>query len=130
MPYKPEYLAGWRAEEYRIDLEQGWASGQAAVEAEQRRRCSGDVPGDTQRRLHVKNTISDVHWKHVLLPIWSLQYRFKERTYTVLIHGQTGKVVGEAPWSWVKILLFVLGMLAVGGGAVAIVAASGACDEC
>lgn len=125
VPYKPEYLAGWRAEEYRVDLEQGWAAGQAEVEARQRVRCSRDVPGDTQRRLRVKNTISDVRWKHVLLPIWSLQYRFKETTYTVLIHGQTGKVVGEAPWSWVKILLLVAGVLALGGGAAAIVAASG-----
>lgn len=125
VPYKPEYLAGWRAEEYRIDLERGWASGQAAVEAEQRVRCSGDVPGDTQRRLRVENTISDVQWKHVLLPIWSLQYRFKQKTYTVLIHGQTGAVVGEAPLSWVKITLLVLGVLALGGGAAAIVAASG-----
>jgi len=119
VPYRPEYLAGWRAEEYQIDLERGWARGQAIVEAEQKRRCSGDVPGDTQRRLRVANTISDVYWKHVLLPIWSLQYRFKGETYTVLIHGQTGKVVGRAPYSWLKITAALLGGLAVAGTAVA-----------
>ncbi len=115
VPYRPHYLAGWRAEEYQVDLEQGWVGGQARIEQQQRSRCSGDVPGDTQRSLAVRNQISDVHWKHVLLPIWSLAYRYREKTYTVLVHGQTGRVVGKAPYSWWKIALTVI----VVGGAVA-----------
>ncbi len=111
VPYRPEYLAGWRAEEYQLDLEQGWNVALRHVETVQRDRCAGDVPGDTHRSLRVKNSISGVRWKHVLLPIWSLQYRFKGKTYTVLVHGQTGRVVGEAPLSWFKILGLVLAIL-------------------
>jgi len=51
-----------------------------------------------------------VRWKHVFLPVWSLQYRFREKTYTVLVHGQTGRVVGKAPISWAKIALLVAGI--------------------
>lgn len=112
VPYKPHYLAGWRAEEYRIDLEEGWDIGRDRVRATQRSRCSGDVPGDTQRNLRIKNRIRGVRWKHVLLPIWSVQYRFKKKTYTVLIHGQTGRVAGDAPLSWVKITLAVIAVAA------------------
>lgn len=115
VPYRPEYLAGWRAEEYSIDLDAGWDQAQAEMVAIQERRCAGDVPGDTHRNLRVRNAIHDVRWKHVLLPIWSLQYRFGGKVYTVLIHGQTGKVVGRAPISWVKILVLVLGVLGVLG---------------
>jgi hypothetical protein len=114
VPYQPGYLAGWRAEEYSIDLESAWELGRGEIVEIQRQRCSGDVPGDTQRALRVKNQISGVRWKHILLPIWSLQYKFSGKTYTVLIHGQTGEVVGKAPYSWVKILLLVLTALAVG----------------
>lgn len=124
VPYRPEYLAGWRAEEYRVDLETGWGHAQRVIEAEQERRCAGDIPGDTHRFLRVANTISGTRWKHVLLPIWSLQYRFKNETYTVLIHGQTGKVVGHAPYSWVKIALLVLSLLGAGGVAAAVIAAT------
>jgi DNA-directed RNA polymerase subunit RPC12/RpoP len=112
VPYRPEYLAGWRCEEYRVDLEAGWQEGVALLEASQRARCAGDVPGDTHRSLRVKNRISDVRWKHVLLPIWSLAYRHDGKSYSVLVHGQTGKVVGKAPISWAKILLLVLGIAA------------------
>ena len=66
------------------------------------------MPGDTYRGLRVHNRIGDVRWKHVLLPVWSLVYRHAGRPYRVLVHGQTGRVVGRAPWSWVKIGLVVL----------------------
>lgn len=115
VPYRPEYLAGWRAEEYSIDLADGFERARSVIEAEQRSRCAGDVPGDTHRFLRVANTISGVRWKHVLLPVWSLQYRFGGEVYTVLINGQTGAIVGRAPYSWVKITLLVLSILAFGG---------------
>ena len=118
VPYQPQYLAGWRAEEYEVDLEDGWARGLQDVVASQRRRCSGDVPGDTQRNLRVKNNVFDVRWKHVLLPVWSLQYTFKQKTYTVLVHGQNGNVVGKAPLSWLKIAGLVVAL----GTAAAVVA--------
>ena len=118
VPYRPEYLAGWRAEEYAVDLEAGFRSAQSQIEATQASRCGGDVPGDTHRNLRVSNRLTDVRWKHVLLPVWSLTYAFAGREYAVLVHGQTGKVVGEAPYSWIKILLLVLGILAAVGIAV------------
>jgi predicted RNA-binding Zn-ribbon protein involved in translation (DUF1610 family) len=114
VPYRPEYLAGWRAEEYQLDLEEGWKRAQVKIVALQQSRCSADVPGDTQRDLRVRNTIRDVRWKHILLPLWTLNYTCNGKGYTVLIHGQTGRVQGEAPYSWVKILLFVLAIVVFG----------------
>lgn len=118
VPYAPAYLAGWRAEEYQIDLLEGWGRARAEIEATQRRRCAGDVPGDTHRALNVQNDVRDVRWKHVLLPMWSVTYAFRGETYAVLVHGQTGRIVGHAPYSWVKILLAVLGVAALVAAAV------------
>ena len=124
VPYRPEYLAGWRAEEYSVDLEQGWTNGLSTIEAAERGRCSGDVRGDTQRNLRVHNTVQDVRWKHILLPMWTLTYSFAGKNYAVLIHGQTGKVVGEAPLSWLKITGFVLLCLSLIAALVGVLAAT------
>ena len=110
VPYRPEYLAGWRAEEYQRDLEQSWEIGKQRIVANQESRCAGDVPGDTHRFLRVHNTIRGVHWKHVLLPMWTVTYKYADKSYTVLVHGQNGRVHGQAPFSWVKILLLALGI--------------------
>ena len=117
VPYRPEYLAGWLAEEYSVDLRTGWGRARVRVVAEQQSRCARDVPGDTHRSLRVENHIRDVRWKHVLLPLWTLTYEFRGKTYPILVHGQTGRVAGRAPYSWVKITLFVLLVAALAAGA-------------
>ena len=105
VPYRPEYLAGLYAEEYRLDLEQSWERARDALVAQQRARCGGDVPGDTYRDLSADHAFDQIRWKHVLLPMWSLRFEHGGKPYTVLVHGQTGRVHGRAPWSWVKLLL-------------------------
>lgn len=111
VPYRPEYLAGWRAEEYRLDLAQAWGRAHERVEAEQLRRCAADVPGDTQRDLRVRNTVAEMRWKHILLPVWLLSYRYRGKTYTILVNGQSGRLAGEAPLSPWKILGLALLLL-------------------
>jgi len=126
VPYRPEYLAGWSAEEYQLDLAQGWQQSQAAVVDSQQSRCSGDIPGDTYRNLRVQNRIHGVRWKHVLLPVWSLQYTFQGKPYAVLVNGQTGQVAGKAPISWAKIAALVVGIVVGVLLVLAILAAAGA----
>ena len=69
-------------------------SAQESMANTQRGRCSGDVPGDTQRNLNVQNQFSYVTFKHVLLPIWIAAYRYNGKPYQFLVNGQTGEVVG------------------------------------
>src|SRR5262249_1378826 len=62
----------------------------------------------THRNLNVNNTFTKVTFKHVLLPIWIAAYRYNGKPYQFLVNGQTGEVVGKAPWSFWKIFLFSL----------------------
>jgi DNA-directed RNA polymerase subunit RPC12/RpoP len=113
VPYSPGFLAGWRAEEYAIDLQGGFSTAKDVMAGSQEKRCASDVPGDTQRNLRVNNTFSRVTFKHVLLPVWIAAYRYHDKVYRFLVNGQTGEVVGKAPWSWIKITLFVLTLAAL-----------------
>lgn len=116
VPYQSQYLAGWRAEEYAVELNDGWKNAVGIMEGEQRRRCGRDVPGDTQRFLNVRNRFYQSTFKHVLLPIWISSYRYRDKVYRFLVNGQTGEVTGTAPYSWLKITLFVLFWVALIGG--------------
>ena len=48
--------------------------------------------------------------------IWLVRYDYGARNFQAVVNGYTGKVVGEQPWSWVKIALTVLLVLAVLAG--------------
>jgi ribosomal protein S27E len=108
VPYSPAFLAGWQAEEYAVDLQNGFTEARQEMDREQERRCSNDVPGDTQRGLSVSSTYSQLTFKHVLLPIWIAAYRYRGDVYRFLVNGQTGEVQGKAPYSWLKITAFTL----------------------
>ena len=108
VPYKPDYLAGWRAEQYSLDLMPGWQQGMQKMVSSQEGRCGRDVGGDTHQSLSVSNTFSTITFKHVMLPVWIAAYRYNGKPFQFLVNGQTGEVVGKAPWSVVKITLAVL----------------------
>ena len=112
-PYTPAFLAGWSAEEYAVDLRAGFVTAQAKIDADQQQRCSGDVPGDTQRSLSVQSSYSNLTFKHVLLPIWIAAYRYDQKVFRFLVNGQTGEVQGKAPYSVWKILGAIAAAIAI-----------------
>ena len=108
VPYAGEFLAGFKAEEYAVDLDEAWQRAVRIIEDGQYHRCASDVPGDTQRFLQVHNSFSEETFKHVLLPVWIAAYRYKDQVHRFLVNGQTGEVTGTAPWSWWKISAAVI----------------------
>jgi hypothetical protein len=113
IPYDPGYLAGWTVERYQIDLVGAAARARAAMDAQVRRRCADEVPGDTQRNLEVAATYSDQRFKHILVPVWLLTYTYGHKVYQVAANGVTGAMAGDRPWSWVKIMLLIIVALIV-----------------
>ncbi len=122
--YRPDFLAGWRAESYAIDLMPAWQTGQGIIASSQEKRCAGDVGGDTSRALSVSNDFHQVAFKHVLLPVWIAAYRYKGKVFRFLVNGQTGEIVGRAPWSIPKIAALVIFIVAIVGGIIALAQAN------
>lgn len=113
VPYASQYLTGWRAEQYQIALREGWDIGQRKIEDNEHDACAGQIPGDTYRNLHVNTTISDVTFKHVLLPVWIASYPYKGKVYRYMVNGQTGRVEGQKPISWIRVAIAVVIVLII-----------------
>jgi predicted RNA-binding Zn-ribbon protein involved in translation (DUF1610 family) len=112
--YRPDYLSGFRAEGYTVDLDEGMGDARRIMDARILSDIRRDIGGDAQRVTSVDTDISDVTFKHVLLPVWLAAYRYKGRPYRFVVNGQTGKVQGERPWSAVKIAIAVILALLLG----------------
>jgi len=113
VPYKPEFLAGWNAEAYTVELRGGWAQGQEIIKGHVQAACAQQVPGDTHRNLRVDTAFSKMSYKHVMFPIWLAYYRYNNKVYQFLVNGQTGEVQGEAPISWIKVAFVVIVVLII-----------------
>jgi hypothetical protein len=102
--YQAEYLAGFRAEAYGLDLAAGFDRARVKMDQVIRQDVARAIGGDVQRIDHVETRHADVTFKHVLLPVWLAAYRYRGRPYRFMVNARTGQVQGERPWSWPKIL--------------------------
>lgn len=118
--YNPNYIAGYSAEAYTVELAEGFTEAEAIMEREIRALVHRDIGGDEQRINALNTILSSLTFKHVLLPVWLAAYKYQGKTYRFVVNGQTGKVKGERPWSKVKIALAVLAAVVVVVGGVLI----------
>ena len=107
-PYQPEYLAGFRAEAYTIELKDAFLEARDIMDRQILRDVRFDIGGDKQRVDDIQTQISDVTFKHILVPVWIAAYKYRGRSFRFVVNGQTGQVSGERPWSAWKIALAIL----------------------
>ncbi|MCP5086516.1 MAG: primosomal protein N' (replication factor Y) - superfamily II helicase [Rhodobacteraceae bacterium] len=114
-PYRPEFLAGFRAEGYTVSLEDGFEEARAYMNRMIRRDVNFAIGGDEQRISGIDTDISQQTFKHILLPVWLAAYKYRGKTYRFVVNGRTGVVQGERPYSTMKIAIaVVLGLLIAG----------------
>jgi len=114
-PYNPEYLAGFRAEGYQIELADGLTEARAYMDRMILRDVKHDIGGDAQKVRDVDTSVRDVTFKHILLPVWLAAYKYRGRTYRFVVNGRTGRVQGERPYSAIKITIAIICALIVAG---------------
>lgn len=111
--YNHAYLSGFLAEKYDV------SSDKAISRADKRvMNTTIDVMKDSvlhQTRMVAKNDmkITKKNCDYILLPVWMVNVKYKNKDYTFAMNGQTGEIVGDIPIDIVKtivigILLFVV----------------------
>jgi hypothetical protein len=116
IPFDERYLAGFEAEEYTIGLDNAFEYAKMKMSHIIQNDIRRDIGGDKQRIDTMQTTYSHTTYKNVLFPIWTAQFRWKEKEYNYAINAQTGKIVGKRPYSTLKITLLIIFTLLVLGG--------------
>jgi ribosomal protein S27E len=114
-PYQPQYLAGFRAQGYQLELADAFKEARAHMDAIIRSDVKHDIGGDEQQVGSVETEIGTLTFKHVLLPVWMAAYKYRGRTFRFVVNGRTGSVRGERPYSAIKIAIAVVCGLIVAG---------------
>ncbi len=115
-PFNQQFLAGFLARTYDVKLEDGLTEAKQRAESALTTEVRQRIGGDEQRIDRQQTRYNAMTYKHLLLPLWLLAYRYKGKLYRVAINAGTGEVQGERPYSPWKIFFAVLaGILAAGG---------------
>lgn len=106
--FEEKYLSGYEAEVYNMtpDLVEPRAKQKAEGIAEN--WLNDSISGYSRLETGVKNKQHELQkTEFALLPVWLYDYVYKNEHYVFYINGQSGKIVGKAPFS--KERMFAMG---------------------
>lgn len=108
VPYRPEYLAGHSTLRYDVEPADGAETAKAEMATVIRNEVKREIGGDDQKIHQVRTTYSSVMFKLVLLPIWIATYMYAGKQWQVMVNANTGEVLGQRPYSPVKIIIAIV----------------------
>jgi len=111
VPYDPRFISDWPAEVYEISMSD--ASLDARKMAYDKVRREVEILLGTQGSIEnfrpSSSRMSVESFKLILVPAWVTSYTAQEKSYSVIVNGQTGAVTGETPsldlLDWVQNIL-------------------------
>ncbi|MCI8346503.1 MAG: hypothetical protein HFJ12_00965 [Bacilli bacterium] len=111
--YNHAYLSGFLAEKYDVDSNK-------AMERANKRAMNTAISTTKATVIHQSKVVTNnnlhiakVNDDYILLPVWMVNIKYKDKTYTFAMNGQTGEIVGNIPLDIrktiiVSILLFII----------------------
>ena len=113
--YSPDYMSGYCAEIYTVDLKDAHNEAIGKMNRRIRSMAEADVLRryDKVRSVRVKTSYLNETYKHIFIPVYSTAYAYKDKRYNVLINGETGEIRGEYPKSIAKITAIVVVVLGI-----------------
>ena len=119
--YKREYLAGFAAERYNETVDSSFEDAKAIMDGDIRKRILSQYRYDRVGYLNVSTNFFNIMFNYMLLPVWVFGYKYREKLYSFLVNGRTGKATGKTPVSVPKVIFTVLAVLAAVAAVVCIV---------
>ncbi|MCM1326057.1 MAG: hypothetical protein NC094_08580 [Bacteroidales bacterium] len=122
--FKPEYMSGFYAEKYNMTADNVEERARKKMDEDARAMLRSSYPGYASvRPLRQNIQVRDSHIQYGLLPVWKYNYHYKDKDYPFYVNGQTGKIVGTAPFSKAKVWAYsgtlwaclTLGMILING---------------
>ena len=96
--FETAYLSGFLADKYDVESTEGQERVKQRVSASVNSMISGTILGyNTVMPMSTRLNVRHGKARYVLLPVWMLHTKYKDKTYVFAMNGQTGKMTGSFP---------------------------------
>lgn len=123
--YDKSYLAGYSALHYEKDFNESWEEAKRTIKDRIKSSILSGYVYDVVDYLDVNTSYSDKKYKYVLLPFYVGGYTFKNKSYNVVVNGESGVTYGKFPVSVPKVIMTVIIVAAVIAGIAYLLATTG-----
>jgi hypothetical protein len=107
VPFTGDGGEGRRVIAYDVEPEAGFERARQTMADQIEQDARDDIGGDHQRVRDVRTRYADPAYTLFVLPAWLVSYTHEKRTWSALVNGATGEIVGDRPYSPAKILSLI-----------------------
>lgn len=108
VPFNASYLSGFLAEKFDVEKDEAM---KISLE-----RAKTTCQDELRSTIHYTSFIESSHnctaneedAEYVLLPVWMVNIKYNEKFYTFAMNGETGKMIGDIPYSKKKAFLYFI----------------------
>ncbi len=111
VPYDEQYISGFLAMKYDIELEAAWEIGKEICKERIQLHIKEEIGGDEVASLKMAPNLNDITFKHVILPLWLNGFTYKDKVYTFIVNGQNGSVTGKYPLDVLRVVLSICALI-------------------
>lgn len=116
--YDENFLRGYNVESYDNDVNSCKKISEELMKVQIKNSILSNYHYSRVQYFNLTTTFSNNKFSYILLPIYFINFNYKNKTYRTYLNGQTGKIGNDLPKSKVKIaflvllgILFVLGII-------------------
>ncbi len=111
--YNHAYLSGFLAEKYDVSIEEGLARASERTNNTAVALLESTVHHDSVRVYNSQMTVSKKADYYIMLPVWMVNIKYKDKNYIFAMNGQTGKMIGNIPIGVKEAILWAVGIFAL-----------------
>ncbi len=105
--FNAAYLSGFSAEKFNLDDKQLFDRVKNRSDEFIREYLRSTIYGySTVNLVRMKSTVKQRDAVYTLLPVYTVNYKYKNKEYNFAMNGQTGKIVGKPPVCISKVIKF------------------------
>lgn len=97
IPFDAAYLSGFYSDRFDTPAEKAAEKAYDRLEYMLEKKIQKSLTGKKSRLWGNSPKGKIIKEEYALLPVWFFTYRSKEKVYTAIVNGQTGKVAGNFP---------------------------------
>jgi len=111
--FDEKFLSGYKSQTYQVALDDGFKIAKNIMETTIRDDVRADIGGDLQKINFLKTYYYDTRFKYILLPVYISNYKYKNKNYQIAINARNGKISGDRPFSYFKIVSLAITIITI-----------------
>jgi len=117
LDFSHSYLSGFLSEKYDVEKDDAYKISEQRAHETLYEQLNNQIIGYSTKVITNKSASAQLNnSEYALLPVWMLNIKYQDKFYTFAMNGQTGKMIGDIPYSKKKafiafVIVFIIAFI-------------------